>query len=739
MRLLVISNRLPITIEINEDTSLTYNRSIGGLATGVSTYLESNKHSSTSLSEYIWIGWTGITNENLSEETKEIIKNQLLEEYHAFPIFLTKDIFTNYYEGFCNKTIWPLFHYFPDKVIYSEEFWLDYKQANEIFCNTILQVVKDDDIIWIHDYQLMLLPQLLRKKLPNISIGFFLHIPFPSYELFETLPKKWVNEILNGLLGSDLIGFHTFDYSQHFLRSVFRTFGHEHTLGQIMLNDRLVKIDTFPMGIDFQKFYNAATSNFLVEQERQQLKEQLSNVKVIFSIDRLDYTKGILHRLQGYEKFLDNNPQWHEKVVLALVVAPSRTGLEDYQLMKQQIDEHVGRINGKFGKIHWSPILYQARSLSFEPLVAFYSISDIALVTPLRDGMNLISKEYIASRTDHTGVLILSMMAGASSELGEAIQINPNNTEEIAEAILEALEMPIEEQISRNLIMQKRLQRYDVIRWANYFIEALINSKKDQDILSSKLLSPMLSKQLIQEFRSSKNRLILLDYDGTLVPFNRNPQKAIPSKELLLLIGQLSTYENTNVALISGRDKETLQNWFGSSNITFLVAEHGVWLKERNADWQLMTTVMNNWKEQVFPILEMYTDRLPGSFIEEKTYSIAWHYRGSDSELSAIRAKELMYTLVNLTGHIGVQILQGNMVIEIRNTGADKGSATNHLITKLSPDFILSIGDDWTDEDMFKVIPKNAYSIKVGASNTYARFIIHSPENVLYLLKQLIQ
>ena len=449
LRLVVISNRLPVT-PIIEDEQVTYRQSIGGLATGISTYLAaSNTGLSPVFSEYLWVGYVGISDSNVSKDIKEQIQTTLLKDYHCYPIFLLNDLYNNFYEGFCNKIIWPLFHYFPDKVVYNPEYWTAYKQVNEIYCDILMQVMMNDDILWVQDYQLMLLPLLIRKRFRQSSIGYFLHIPFPSFELFQTLPSKWVNELLNGILGADLIGFHTFDYSQHFLRCVFRMLGHEHNLGQISTNNRLIKVETFPMGINFKKFSAAALHDPVVEQARLQLREQFTNVKVIFSIDRLDYSKGILQRLQGYEKFLEMYPQWNEKVVLVLVVAPSRINIGDYQLMKYQIDEHVGRINGKFGKIHWTPIVYQAQSLTFEPLVALYSISDIALVTPLRDGMNLIAKEYVASRADSTGVLILSKMAGASAELGEAILVNPNHVEEIAEAIDEALEMPIEKQIQR--------------------------------------------------------------------------------------------------------------------------------------------------------------------------------------------------------------------------------------------------------------------------------------------------
>jgi len=447
MRLLVVSNRLPFTV-IEKRGRLELTESAGGLVSGLSAYLDS-LGSSSFAKEYIWVGWPSIS---ISDENKEKLKLKLAE-FRAYPVFIPEDTMEKFYHGFCNKTLWPLFHYFPSYAMYDEDYWLHYKKVNEIFCSTITEIVKPEDVVWIHDYHLMLLPKLLREKKPNLPIGFFLHIPFPTFEMFRLLPGKWRSEILNGILGADLIGFHTHDYAEYFLRCVLRVLGYEHNMGKIITEGRVVKVDTFPMGIDFRKFYDA-TNIIEVHEERSNLKKSLGDFKVILSIDRLDYTKGIINRLQGYEIFLEKNQKWHGKVILVVVVVPSRIGVEHYRQMKRQIDELVGKINGRFGRIGWTPILYQYRFLPFNKLVLLYNISDVALITPLRDGMNLIAKEYISTRTDKTGVLILSEMAGASSELVEAIIINPNNREEIANALKEALEMSDEEQMRRIQSMQ---------------------------------------------------------------------------------------------------------------------------------------------------------------------------------------------------------------------------------------------------------------------------------------------
>jgi trehalose 6-phosphate synthase/phosphatase len=732
-RILIVSNRLPITVEEKEG-QLEFQVSAGGLVSGLSAYLDSLKGSSFTKFDYIWVGWPGSVVPN---KIKEELRSKALTEFNACPVFLSERAMDKFYQGFCNKTIWPLFHYFPSYAVYEEDYWIQYQRVNEIFCDAVMEIVKPDDIVWIHDYHLMLLPRLIRERMPHIPIGFFLHIPFPSFEVFRLLPGKWRREILEGLLGADLVGFHTHDYTQYFLRCVLRILGYDHSMGQILVSNYMVKAETLPMGIDFHRFYNASGSPE-VQKEKDKPKNTLANLKVISSIDRLDYTKGTLNRLRGYEAFLDKNPQWHGRVVLVLVVVPSRIGVEHYQQMKRQIDELVGKINGRFSSINWTPILYQYKFLPFHPLVALYSLSQVALVTPLRDGMNLIAKEYVATRSDKTGVLILSEMAGASKELGEAIIINPSNVEEIADALKQALEMPEEEQIRRNEVMQIRLKRYDVVRWADDFIQVLLSLKEKQKRLDAKLLSPYVKKQLIEDFVKAERRLLLLDYDGTLVPFAGLPQMAKPNEELIEILKSFSDDQKTEVSLISGRDKDTLQNWFGTIDLK-LIAEHGAWLKEKKEDWKMIKPLTNDWKPQILPILEMYADRLPGSFVEEKEFAIVWHYRRADPESASMRAKELVDDLVNFTANIDVQILQGSKVVEVRCAGVNKGIASMHFISKDNFDFVLAVGDDWTDEDLFKVLPETAYSIRVGLTQSYARFNLHSQIGVIDLLRELAQ
>ena len=731
-RLVIVSNRLPFDVRV-EKGELVFGPSAGGLVTGLAAYLEERQKKENAPS-HLWVGWPGGT---VAPPLREALKQKAQASFQSYPVFLSKQEMDQFYLGFCNATIWPLFHYFPTYAVYQPAFWEQYKHVNEVFCQSLLEVLRKDDVVWVHDYHLMLLPRLLKTRLPQLSVGFFLHIPFPSFEVFRLFPGAWRREILEGMLGADLIGFHTYEYAHHFLQSVSRISGYEHHLGQIMTSERMIKVGTFPMGIDFEKF-STALDRPKIRKEQEELRRTLSQWKVILSVDRLDYSKGILNRLEGYEIFLESNPEYRSKVVLLMIVVPSRIGVYRYDRMKAQIEELVGKINGRFGRIGWTPVLYQYRHVPFESLVALYSISDIGLITPMRDGMNLVAKEYVATRKEGTGMLILSEMAGAAKELAEAIIINPNNRNEIAEALKEALETPVAEQQRRNRSMQRRLQRYNVNRWANEFVKEAVAAREVQDRIQAKLLSPGLRLDLIQRYKSSKRRCLLLDYDGTLVPLARHYSLVPPDDTRRRLLRALGSNPKNSVVIISGRDRKTLQDWFGDLPLG-LIAEHGVWLKKKGEDWQMVKSVNNQWKQDLLPILEIYADRLPGAFVEEKEYSLVWHYRLADPEQVRLFVGEITDHLVSLTSKIDLQVLQGNKVVEIRNAGINKGIAALDWMRHDHFNFVLAIGDDVTDEDLFRVLPSSAVSIRVGLAGTHAQHNLRSADEVVQFLESLVE
>ncbi|MCI0481409.1 MAG: bifunctional alpha,alpha-trehalose-phosphate synthase (UDP-forming)/trehalose-phosphatase [Candidatus Dadabacteria bacterium] len=721
-RLLIVSNRLPVSIEKGKG-SLDYKQSVGGLATAVGSFYR--EYSS------LWIGWPGITSDKITKGEREEIARSLANTYKSHPVFLSQKALERFYYGFSNKTLWPLFHYFPLNTVYDEEFWKDYIKVNADFCTAVTEVARPGDVVWIHDYHLLLLPRMIKEQLPDTSIGFFLHIPFPSFELFRLLP--WRKEILNGMLGADLVGFHTYEYAQHFMKSCHRLLGHEFNLGQTVVEDRIVKADIFPIGIDYEKFSETAARNEVIK-EAAGFRKKVSDRKIILSVDRLDYSKGLLKRLEAIEIFLKKYPEYREKVVFIQITVPSRERVEHYKILKSQIDTMVGKINGQYGTIGRVPVWYLYRSLTFSRLVALYQVSDIALITPLRDGMNLVAKEYIATKRDKKGVLILSEMAGAAAELGEALIVNPNDTLDVASKIKAALDMGDEDKVSLIGSMQKRISYYNVKRWAADFISVLDKTKQQQKLMSMQEMNDRVKSKLLSDYTRAEHRLFLLDYDGTLVPFADKPEDAAPSPAVRLVLEKLSSDTRNSVIVISGRDRETLEKWFSDASVG-LVAEHGVWLKERGAEsWTMVEPLSNEWKKDLRPILEYYVNRTPGSFIEEKSYSLVWHYRKVEPDLGQRRARELVDETTQLTSNLDLQILEGNKVIEIKNQGVNKGRAARHWIARRKWDFALAVGDDVTDEDMFLVLPPNGCSIKVGLRPSRAKYNMERSQDVLLLL-----
>jgi trehalose 6-phosphate synthase/phosphatase len=733
-KIIIVSNRLPLNIKI-EDNELNIEPSVGGLATGMRSV--HNAYDSK------WIGWTGLAEDDLSTVVKKKVEAAVDAE-NCIGVPLTNKDVDLYYYGFSNKTIWPLFHYFTEFAEFDKDHWNAYYDVNQKFADVITKHCKKGDTIWIHDYQLLLLPKMIKDKCPDVSIGFFLHIPFPSYEVFRILP--WRTELIEGMLGADLIGFHTYDYERHFFSTVRRLLGYEINFNKININTRIVKADSFPMGIDYDKFHNAAIQHHNKSiQDKSDIQQQLDkhilntpDIKLILSIDRLDYTKGIAKRLHAFEYFLEKYPEFQSKASLVMLAVPSRANVDQYQRMKSEIDELVGRINGKFSTINWSPIWYFYRSFPFDNLIDLYTSCEIALLTPIRDGMNLVAKEFVASKVNKKGVLILSEMAGAVKEMSEALLINPQNYEQIADTLKKAIQMPEEEQIERNTIMQKRLQRYNIDRWASDFLNSLNKVQEDKAKYIAKKMNPSIEKKIKTNYDKAEKRILFLDYDGTLVGFKDKPVDAAPDKELYEILDQLSANPKNEVVLISGRDKETFTKWFGNKNYT-LIVEHGVWIKTPDENWRLIEQMKIDWKENIKPVFEFYVDRTPGSFIEEKNYSFVWHYRKTDPELGNIRANELKYDLSGLISNHNLEILEGNKVIEIKNSGINKGRAAMHKINNTHYDFILGIGDDWTDEYLFQDLPAKAYTIRVGLKNTLAKYNVNTPEDVRRLLKKLIE
>ncbi|GAA3997086.1 bifunctional alpha,alpha-trehalose-phosphate synthase (UDP-forming)/trehalose-phosphatase [Hymenobacter fastidiosus] len=719
---IIVSNRLPTKVQRTDD-SLTFQSSEGGLATGLGSIYQAEGN--------MWVGWPGLFVQDAAEE--QYVTEQLRADSMR-PVFLTETEIRDYYEGFSNSTLWPTFHYFSQLATYEQAHWDAYVAVNEKFCRAVLEQAGPDDTIWIHDYQLLLLPAMLREARPNCTIGFFLHIPFPSYELIRVLP--WRAELLRGMLGADLIGFHTYGYMRHFLSAVSQLLGLPTQNGQIETPTRTLRVDAFPMGIDYERYARAAASPAAQEYEVT-YRKALHDARVILSIDRLDYTKGIAQRLRAFALLLQRYPEWREKVCLIMLVVPSRDQVTEYAALKEEIDELVGRINAQYRTISWNPIHYFYRSLPLEELASLYRLAEVALVTPMRDGMNLVAKEFIACKADNGGVLILSERAGAARELADALIINPTDTSQLVEAMHDALMMPLEEQQQRMAAMQALVRRYNVFAWTRLFMNQLAYTKIKQHTLATEMLDPATLARLQQDYEAAPQRMLLLDYDGTLAPFHPDPQRARPDEELLRLLQALTDNPRNRVVVISGRDRTTLQTWLGHLPLDF-IAEHGAWLRTAGEDWQLFQPLRNDWKRELRPVLELYVARTPGSFIEEKEYSLVWHFRRADADLGAVRARELLSHLTFMASNTDLQVLEGNKVLEIKNAGINKGTAAARWISQHGPGFLLAIGDDRTDEDTFGALPAEAYTIKVGTeARSLARFHVRSTTEVRQLLHSL--
>lgn len=720
-RLIIVSYRLPFAFETTSG-STTLKASSGGLVTAMKSL------DFTGASEKpVWVGCA-----DFSRRTWEKHKHLVNDDFEYVPVFLDRKIQQDFYNGFSNSVIWPLFHYFTTYVDYQEKDFVAYQKANEAVSEAVSQLMKPQDIVWVHDYHFMGLPRLIREKKPDATIGFFLHIPFPSYELIRILPQKCKEYLLTGLLGADLVGFHTNDYNIHFLQSVQINLGVQHKIWKINYQNRLIQSDSFPVGINYSLYHDAYDNADVVE-ERAALKNAYKDNKIIFSVDRLDYTKGVMQRLDALEAFLRRYPEWTERLTFILVVVPSRDEILKYGERKVMIEQAVGRINGKYGTLIWRPIVYRYGSVPFPQLLALYTACDVALITPIRDGMNLVAKEFVAARKDHQGVLILSEMTGAANEMSTALHINPMDENEVADKMKIALEMEPEEQARRIAIMQRRLKEYDVKKWAGSFVDCLLNLQSSQQTEPAPLLKSQPNFSLQERYAQARSRLLLLDYDGTLVNYKTKPELAAPPIEVINVLGRLASRRENYVVIISGRDQQTLDEWLGFLPID-MVAEHGSYIKQQGL-WRRDILDDGSWKQIVSPVLIDFVTRCPGSFIEEKSHSLAWHYRSAESETGFVRSRELITTLENLLPY-QLRVIDGNCVVEIKSTETDKGKVAKQLSLARPYDFVLAIGDDRTDEDMFTALTlENQYTVKVGPGSTHAAHRVENVQEVLALLK----
>jgi len=686
---LIVSNRLPFTVQRTR-RGLDRRPSAGGLVSALDPVLR--KRGGT------WVGWPGVE----LRKGEEISSPR--DPYEVIPVSLSETEVSRYYHGFANRTLWPLFHSLPVRARFDRRDWNTYERVNARFAEASARSA-GRGVVWVHDYHLMLAPAMLREHRPDARIAFFLHIPFPPWDIFRLLP--WDREILRGLLSCHVIGFHVQGYVDNFLDCVEKRLGArvDRSQGLIDYGGRVSKVGAFPLGIDFELFDQRA---------REAPSQRKGDERVVLGVDRLDYTKGIPERILAFERLLELHPRHRGHVVLLQLVVPSRSQVADYRELKRELDELIGRVNGRFATSTWSPIRYLYRALPQDRLAAMYRDADVGLITPLRDGMNLVAKEYATCQVDDPGVLVLSELAGSAATMREAIQVNPYNIDETAEAIHRALIMDEPERRSRSTALRRRERRDNVHAWVEQFLEAASRSPEEAAPLTDQEVASWL-----EPFLKSYRLSIFLDYDGTITPIVDHPSRAKLTPEMQRVLEELASREDTEVAIISGRALEDVHGRVGIPEITY-AGNHGLEVgapdlppfKHEDAE---------HYRQRVAELAETLEEVcVDGAWVEPKGHTLTWHYRNVSGDPSALvqRAREIIV-------EEGFQAREAHKAVEARPPiGWDKGRAVLHILrSRYGPSWpehvrIVYIGDDHTDEDAFRILEGMAVTFRVGPAET---------------------
>ena len=709
----IVSNRLPIHIEDkNGKVSIKINFT-GGLVTALHPYYNSNLNC-------FWVG-------TIPPDIK--LTPDLYDQLGALrfiPIQIESETYEKYYNNICNNFFWPLFHYFPTLSEFDANSWEEYKKVNRIFSDKIAEFFSENDLFWIHDYHFMVLPKLIREKFKSASIGYFHHIPFPTSEVFKTLPNK--NEVLNGLLGADTVCFHTLEYSKHFLTSACRFLGHFNEAENIYIKERIVRVGAFPIGIDLNCVEKAKLTKEY-SKKYLDLKNKYEGKTIVLGVDRLDYTKGIKEKLLGFENFLKKNPELSRKVVLIQVCVPTRIQVSNYNQLRSEVEQIVGRINGEFGTESHIPILYLYRAFNFNALCALYSVSQICLVTPLRDGLNLVCKEYVACHDEDTGMLILSELAGAAEEMGEAIIINPYDTNQIAESIQEAILMPEQEKRNRMKGMRKRIFSFDNLKWSSSFLEFLSETIEMNNNNRNKILTYSELKDTLQK-NDKKTKIIAVDIDDILVYKKNNQLNSFSKKELLERFTKLKRKKSENeieIILLSSENKEVLLEIIGETDFWISCEEGGFIYNPYKKSWheENFSFSLDDFKTELLKIYEKFISRVPRSFIQEQKESLILDYRFSNSSFTTVLALGYCEIINQILIRSNFHCKINRNRIEVRSINHNKGVSIQGIIDEIRcEDFLLiTIGDGKTDKNMFKIFDEKNLSICIGASIANTNFI----------------
>ncbi|MBA0868168.1 hypothetical protein Goshw_009834 [Gossypium schwendimanii] len=716
------------------------------------------------------------------------VSSVLLEKFKCVPAFLPPEIFNKFYHGFCKHHLWSLFHYMlPYSANHGGRFdrslWEAYVAANKIFSQRVIEVINpEDDYIWIHDYHLMVLPTFLRRRFNRLRMGFFLHSPFPSSEIYRTLPVR--EEILKALLNSDLIGFHTFDYARHFLSCCSRMLGLEYQSkrGYIGLEyyGRTIGIKIMPVGVHMEQIESALR---VADKESRihEFKQRFDGKTVLLGVDDMDVFKGVNLKLLAMEQMLKQHPKWQGRAVLVQITNPARGRGKDLEDTQAEIQASCKRINEMFGKPGYEPIVFIDRPISLTERVAYYTIAECVVVTAVRDGMNLTPYEYIACRqgvsepastSESNGpkksMLVVSEFIGCSPSLSGAIRVNPWNFEATAEAMNEAISMADAEKQLQHEKHYRYVSSHDVAFWSRSFFQDMERTCKDHFRrrcwgiglsfgFRVVALDPNFRKLSIDHIESvyvrSKNRAILLDYDGTVMP--QTSHNKTPNAEVISIVNRLLGDTKNTVFVVSGRGKESLDKWFSPCKKLGIAAEHGYFMRWSSDDkWEVCGPNSEfGWKQIAEPVMRLYTEATDGSSIETKESALVWHHRDADPSFGSSQAKEMLDHLESVLANEPVTVKSGQFIIDVKPQGVSKGVVAEKVFTTMAEsgkqaDFVLCIGDDRSDEEMFEIISSaissgilssntSVFACTVGQKPSKAKYYLDDPAEVINMLEAL--
>lgn len=701
--LVIASNRLPVRLTVT-DGEIDVQQSSGGLVSALGVLRQDS----------VWVGWPGCV---IPESLEEGVERRLAQD-HLVPVFLSAEEEEGFYGRMCNETLWPLFHYFQGRVRITPEAWARYVEVNKRFADAILERSEPDGTVWVHDFHLMLVPAMLRRRQPRLSIGFFLHIPFPSSEVYRVLPSR--EEVLRGMLGADYVSFHTGDYARHFRSSCLRVLGLDSHPDSLEVEGRRVGIGVDPIGIDVAGFRetlaSAETAMLLAE-----LSRQYEGRRVVLGVERLDYTKGIPQRLIAFQRFLEQDPERARTTTMIQVLVPSRLESTEYQAQRDEIELLVAKINGQFGQPGMTPVEYIHRDISAPALAALYRRANVLMVTALRDGMNLVAQEFVLCQSEPGlpsqwhGALLISEFAGSAQVLPGAFLVNPWDVDGIVAHLLSALELSRPDRRRRLETMAKRVEALDGRRWAELFLSRLERYSRRDRVRRPRPIDDAATVRFGRRFARARKRTIILDYDGTLRELERHPDLAQPTAEIRWLLRSLGELPETDVHIVSGRRRRTLEAWFGRLPV-HLSAEHGYLARSPGGKWRKLADLDLGWVRPIERLLRRVAADVPGAYVERKSCSVAWHYREAEPEYGAWRARELLNDLHQHLEGTPAEILTGHQVVEVRAFGVDKGLYVHSVFPsgKDSSHFVLGLGDDRTDHDLLDALPAGSIAGHVG-------------------------